>query len=73
MQRLTVTRDFDFPQPAHFLRLTNIGSVLNNRLRNRKKRFFDTRENWGRAMGFRGRMAKNHNHNQSTGPEIRKP
>jgi len=26
--------------------LTDIASVLNNRLRNRKKRFFDTKENW---------------------------
>jgi len=26
--------------------LTDIASVLNNHLRNRKKRFFDTKENW---------------------------
>ncbi|AXF19789.1 hypothetical protein CUJ89_04190 [Burkholderia pyrrocinia] len=42
--RLTGTRDFDFPQPAPFLRLTDIASVFNNRLRNRKPIFRYERE-----------------------------
>ncbi|RXV72983.1 hypothetical protein D1006_11980 [Burkholderia stabilis] len=73
LPRLTGTRDLDFPQPAHFLRLTDIASVFNNRLQNRKTIFSMRWRTGGRAMRFRGCAAKIHNHNQSTGPEIRQP